>query len=328
LAISNRYSAYLFDATIKPVRKLNLFERKTNVPRFSVKKAKQLPIPAALSVAQWSDDWQELPILSTDLDDPLVPIGPLSDYPHLQTNSVYAGEYTDSPYAGGLNGSLLSIFLRRSVAERLQKAQSLLPKNFSLIVFDGYRTLALQQKLFDQYYEALQRLCPDFSPEELLEKTHDFVSAASNNPLRPSPHATGGSVDVAIISSADGEPHMLNFGTPFDYGGKEAYLRYFEELQEQRPLTNAERQASDNRRILFQLMSTVGMQGLPTEWWHFSAPESQMGAYVAKTDHAVFAAATFGPEQQEFERRRRTLAGQLNKPTELPKAAIIRPGLG
>ena len=84
---------------------------------------------------------------------------------------------------------------------------------------------------------------------------------------------------------------MLWFGTPFDHGGEKSALGYYEsKLAAGGVLTDKDKQACNNRRLLCNVMTRAGFQPYFAEWWHFNAPESQMGAAAAGTDYA-----TFGP---------------------------------
>lgn len=282
--------------------------------------------------------WKEIPV--EDAGSPLVALGPFSDYGDVFTDAVYAGERLDSPYRGeqSLSGSLMTLFVRREVAERLRRAQRMLPWDMRLVVFDAYRTLEVQGSLYTHFHDELARLHPDWPEEQLSAETQRFVSLPSTDPTRPSPHNTGGAVDVAIVrlSALDAlrlchveralarertwerryelemrrtalmrGASVLEFGTRFDHGGEESTLAHLERLGEQRPLTAAQRDARDNRRLLASVMSAAGMQPYADEWWHWNAPESQMGARTAGLPVATYGAATLSAENIRHERIRR-----------------------
>ncbi len=286
--------------------------------------------------------WRKVPLSETG--DPLVPLGPFSENDDIFTSGVYFGEHTNSPYPSGedrLENSLITMFARAETTRMLRQAQDLLPPQHYLVVFDSFRSIEVQQTLYDQYYYPLQRLHPDWTAEQLATKTQDLVSLPSVDPMQPSPHNTGGSVDLAIftlpkdidiavrqIDEQMGElkpaapkkysrynragnnvlnrlyllemqklglirhhAQMLDFGTPFDHGDPtEAAAAYLEELGNKRPLTPSEMQARDNRRLLYTVMSQAGMQPYRDEWWHYNAPESQMGAWVAGINSAEYGA--------------------------------------
>lgn len=313
------------------------------------------------------DGWKEIPIENPKgRDELLVPVGPFSKFRYISTSSAYAGEHSNtSPYKGGLEGSTLAIFVREKVAERLMDAQSLLPRGLHLVVMDAYRTLEVQKALYDVYYDALADLKPTWTPEQLAEESQKYVSIPSSDPQRPSPHNTGGSVDVMLVRvtpeeqdrideihkrldelDPDAEFVMwgtelypdkpctptveeiyalemeklmiihggsnsnglsfpgatpLEFGVPFDHGTEKASARYFE-----RPdLTAEEKEYRDNRRMLWAVMSKAGFGLIPSEFWHFNAPESQWGAIVNGLPSASYGPIELSKENLLFDKVRR-----------------------
>jgi zinc D-Ala-D-Ala dipeptidase len=293
------------------------------------------PIPLDLSSVQ---GWKEVEIRESG--EPLVALGPNSKYLDIFTNSIYFGELPDSPYfQERFDGSLITIYVRESVAEQLRKAQSLLPQGTYLIAYDGFRTLEVQKALFDRYYQALQNLHDDWGETELTTETQKYVSLPSFDETRPSPHNTGGAIDVALfqlpldidlevqkianaieIAQPDQKVQLqmlkaslirqhaqiLDFGTPFDWGGIEASLCYFEQLQTERDLTNNEVQARDNRRLLYNVMKSVGFEQYLDEWWHFNSKKSQMGAKTAELPYAEYGPISLTTQQLFHEQERVT----------------------
>jgi zinc D-Ala-D-Ala dipeptidase len=135
--------------------------------------------------------------------EPMVPLGPFSDNHDIFTSSVYYGEHSNSPYMSEenrLEGSLITMFVREEVSGQLRHAQQLLPEGHYLIVLDSYRSLEVQQALYDHYYGALKQKHSDWDEEALSRETQKYVSLPSKVPTRPSPHNTGGSVDLAIYT--------------------------------------------------------------------------------------------------------------------------------
>lgn len=305
------------------------------------------PIPLELEAPV---GWKELPLRESH--EPLIPLGSFSEHDHIFTSSVYYGEHSNSPYHGekALDETLITMFARESVVKRLEQAQAMLPEHHYLIVLDSYRSLEVQKALYDHYYQALAKLKPDWTAEELSAETQKYVSLPSTNETRPSPHNTGGSVDVVIfslppeidarcqeidrqIAALDDElekyplqmekislqrryANFLNFGTEFDHGGAAAQLNHFEHLERERSVTAEELEARDNRRLLYNVMVETGMQPYLDEWWHFNAPESQMGAMSAGLDHAEFGASVLTKENQKHETMRRGHHGNLVRAQE------------
>lgn len=305
------------------------------------------PIPTELEAPA---GWKELPLRESGED--LIPVGPFSDHDTIFTSAVYYGEHSNSPYMGEkkLEETLITMFARESVVNRLEQAQSLLPERHYLIVLDSYRSLDVQKALYDHYYGALERQRPDWSADELTAETQKYVSLPSSDATRPSPHNTGGSVDLAIftlppetdarcqdidreiallkdedqiyllqmekISLLRRHSEFLDFGTQFDFGGQAAQSNYFELLEQERELTAEEAEARDNRRLLYNVMVASGMQPYVDEWWHFNAPESQMGAITAGLDHAEFGGLALDDEHIKHETMRRGHHGNLVRAQE------------
>ncbi|HEX4662534.1 MAG TPA: M15 family metallopeptidase [Candidatus Saccharimonadales bacterium] len=279
--------------------------------------AKKLTYAAIPSDAGQVQGWKDIPINDSHRD-LLIPIGPLSpEAGILTTSAIYFGEHSNSPYAATihtLEGSLLTLFARRSVVRRLVTAEKLLPVGYHLIVFDAYRPYQVQKSLYDFYKQKLGEKYPDMDNRTLEAETQNYVSLPSTDPTRPSPHNSGGAVDVAIISHG----RMLDFGTAFDHGGEKAALAYYESrIAAGETLTDKDMRACNNRRLLFAVMTQAGFQPYFAEWWHFNAPESQMGAASAGIDHASFGAADLDENNMAHEYRRL----KIHRETGGPKLA-------
>jgi D-alanyl-D-alanine dipeptidase len=296
------------------------------------------PIPEVVSIA----GWKEIPIIETALShDPLVPVGIFSEHRKIVSSSVYADEHHNSPYEGGLEASNVAVFMRKGVAERLEKATEMLPPGYHFMVMDAYRTLDVQAALYQQYEQGLKDKHTDWSPEELTSEVQKYVPLPSHDKTRPSPHNTGGSVDVVIIKVDDDiqreldaidamfdslseqdwqrnyllemkrselirrNGKMLNFGTRFDYGGPEAALRYFEKKATVSALSPDEEEALKNRRMLYDVMIRSGFEPYADEWWHYNDPASQMGAKAAGREHAEYGAVELSNENKKYEKIRR-----------------------
>ncbi len=149
----------------------------------------------------------------------------------------------ESAYAPGAQ------YVRKTVAEKLRAAQKLLPIDFELVLFDGWRSRATQHALYEIEY----------AKQNDHQETQKYVSLPSDNPVIPAPHNTGGAVDVALFYRGK----MLNFGTKFDHMMPESHLAYYEQ-------NDTNREARDNRRLLFAVMTHAGFTPYEHEWWHFN----------------------------------------------------------
>lgn len=166
----------------------------------------------------------------------------------------------------GLRNAIDDCYVREGVAKRLANASKNLPRGFRFCVFDGWRPYELQQELYDEFRSRLVQENPELPADELDKLTMRYVSAPSRNPLRPSPHLTGGAVDLTI-QGADGE--YLDMGTEWDAFLPHACTSHYEKRGKLYSLSDQDTKRRDNRRLLFHALSNAGFTNYPEEWWHF-----------------------------------------------------------
>ncbi len=128
-------------------------------------------------------------------------------------------------YHQKITNSLQVIYLRQVVYERLTEALLLLPKNFSLILYDGYRPFQVQQFLFANFLKQIAQLFPHFTEQEVVRETRKYVAFPSKDHAHLAPHLTGGAIDLTL---GDLEGNALNLGSAFDEISKKSVTRYFE----------------------------------------------------------------------------------------------------
>ena len=127
-------------------------------------------------------------------------------------------------------------FLRHEAAHQLVKVHQMLQlEGLGLKLFDCYRPLPVQQRLWDKFQNA------------------SYVTP----PSKGSMHNRGLAVDLTIVDSGGKE---LDMGTEFDYFGKEAH-HTFEGHSES---------ILANRVLLKSTMKAFGFKPIRTEWWHYS----------------------------------------------------------
>ncbi|MFC7684492.1 M15 family metallopeptidase [Ureibacillus sp. GCM10028918] len=173
-------------------------------------------------------------------------------HPRIYSRSIY--------FEQQIPNSLQSIYLRQNAYEKLIEAISLLPEEYSFILYDGYRPLQVQQHLFKLFSDEVRKSHPDFSEDKILEETLKYVAFPSVEPNKTSPHLTGGAIDLTL---GDKEGNLLDLGSVFDEMSVKSATRYYEH----HPLENEE--ALKNRRLLYNCMTTVGFTNYSEEWWHF-----------------------------------------------------------
>lgn len=284
--------------------------------------------------------WKNIPI--KECGEPLVPLGPFTPYHFLGGSSIYYGQRIDSPYyPNGLRGALLTHFVRESVAERLKKASSLLPKGIMLWLWDSYRNLETQKAIFDSCQEHLTTAHPDWEKDHILQETERFVSLPSDNPEKPSPHSTGGSVDITLVRfpffkwferrillhfvqmyTAQNNmsywkilyvlhmrlmdidrryAQLLPMGTLFDEVKPETAAYYFEMLKHAVP---EQKIIQKNRALLRRSMQVAGFTQYKDEWWHYNC-RNQMWAEEFDAPFAIYGAVTLSEKNTLWETMRR-----------------------
>lgn len=125
--------------------------------------------------------------------------------------------------------------LRREAAESLASIQhELKGKNLRLKIFDGYRPLSIQWKLWE------------------VVPNENFVA----NPKKGSKHNRGAAVDLTIIDSLGNELEMPTGYDDFTEKASQEYMNISETVLK-------------NRTYLKEIMNRHGFNSIKSEWWHF-----------------------------------------------------------
>lgn len=139
-------------------------------------------------------------------------------------------------FTGEILYPLPRLFLHRDAARALSRVQRDLQKRgLGLKVWDAYRPLAVQQKMWN------------------LIRDERYVSDPAKNQGR---HTRGTAVDVTLVDKSGRE---LPMPSDFDDFSERAHRDYRGGTAEQRR----------NRQLLADVMQRHGFIGFPTEWWHF-----------------------------------------------------------
>lgn len=131
-------------------------------------------------------------------------------------------------------------FLRPKTAERLQNAaQAAQAKGYQLKIFDCYRPLSIQKKMW------------------ALHPGSPYIA----DPAKGSKHNRGGAVDLTL--SKDGVE--VDMGTPFDDFSEKSHPDY----------SGVSEGVQANRKLLAEIMQGAGFIPISVEWWHFDDSEWQ-----------------------------------------------------
>ena len=200
-----------------------------------------------------------------------------------------------------------SLLLRKSLAEKLADINQrlddpALTKFFGgpveLYVEDGHGSFELQKNLYDKVFPHLiWQQNPLMTDEQREARLYELIAEPSNDPDHPSPHLTGGAVDVIL---------RYKQKTPDYVKGSEVYVGHTEadtservlpdyfELNE--PKNGHDKFAQRNRRAFYAIMTGLAMgtptdlQVNPTEWWHWSYGD-QMWAKLMYKPAAFYSTA-------------------------------------
>jgi D-alanyl-D-alanine dipeptidase len=171
------------------------------------------------------------------------------------------------PYYERIPGSISDLFVRLSVGEKLLAVNAKLARSgLELYLFDAWRPQAVQRHFHDVWFPSwLQKRQPHLSEQALVDEVENYWSAPTSGESSPSPHSTGGAVDLTIRFKGSGQP--LFMGGLFDDVTEDAWTDAFE----RRPVVSmSDEEARNNRRLLYWVMSDAGFANNPTEWWHYS----------------------------------------------------------
>lgn len=190
------------------------------------------------------------------------------------------------PYYERIPGSISELFVRRSVGERLKRVNARLAAGgLELYLFDAWRPQAVQRYFHDVWFPAwLKKRMPHLEGAALVEEVENYWSAPTAGAGSPSPHSTGGAVDLTIRFVATGQP--LFMGGLFDDVTEDAWSDAYERRA---AVSMSDEDARANRRLLFWVMAEEGFANNPTEWWHYSWGD-QMWARLTDAPAAVYGA--------------------------------------
>jgi D-alanyl-D-alanine dipeptidase len=146
--------------------------------------------------------------------------------------------------------------LRSGVVDRLVTAQSLLPREIRLLVIEGYRLPAVQERRFREYHARMRRAHPGWSPEALYEWTVRRVP-----PPELCAHVTGAAVDLTLCT---GDGVELPMGCRVGESPRASRGRCFTDS------TAIPATAREYRTLLGTALHAARLVNCPTRWWHWS----------------------------------------------------------
>jgi zinc D-Ala-D-Ala dipeptidase len=122
-----------------------------------------------------------------------------------------------------------------TVKKLIQANQDFLSKGYRIKLYDCYRPLDVQKKMWQ------------------IVSNPEYVA----DPKKGSIHNRGGAVDITLVDKNGNE---LDMGTSFDFFGAEASHNY----------QNLPDEVRQNRKMLKEIMLKNGFASFDSEWWHYN----------------------------------------------------------
>lgn len=146
--------------------------------------------------------------------------------------------------------------IRKYIYDLLVKAAKELPQGYRFVVYEAYRPMSAQIKLWEGVVSQKKKEYPDMDPDS--EEFTALCNIFAANPYRQgSGHQSGAAVDISLVDAK---------GKEVDMGG---FVRKFDDSAEFNCPTIS-KEAQKNRLLLKETLSKVGMVNYPAEWWHYS----------------------------------------------------------
>lgn len=146
--------------------------------------------------------------------------------------------------------------LRAGVLERLLQAQRALSAGLRLLIIEGYRPAALQQRYFDDHCAEFSRIHPQWSHERVATEASKHVS-----PPDVAPHPCGAAIDLTLATDDGTE---LDLGTAVNATPEASADACFTDAE------NISDTARARRDLLEAALGGAGLVNYPPEWWHYS----------------------------------------------------------
>jgi D-alanyl-D-alanine dipeptidase len=169
-----------------------------------------------------------------------------------------------------------------------------------LRIDDALRPLAVQKFAYEVAWPTIiKRMNPEITDEQLAIEIPKYVAKPNEN-ITPTPHLTGGAVDVALMN--------METGQAFDRGHKggaikgTAYPDFHEGYHlnsHQSDIEDIEGQAEVapkiseiviSRRVLYWAMAKAGLHVNPNEIWHYGKGDP-LSEYVSGSHHPYYGIA-------------------------------------
>ena len=181
--------------------------------------------------------------------------------PFIKSNLLYATPnnsfYRDMYSAFGLKEALVHPELHERL---MQLEKELKERELILVIYDAFRPVAVQKFMYETAPEYMK---PYIAPPPKRDSKRGF-------------HPRGVAVDCYLT---DKMGKILAFPTEPDafypsYEKDPNYPQYLNRCHRDYNGPEITEEQKKNRALLEKMMTSVGLEGLPHEWWHFNLPNA------------------------------------------------------
>jgi D-alanyl-D-alanine dipeptidase len=242
---------------------------------------------------------------------------PLHNDPLVDPREPEFGFYDSSSYyskPNSMTGEQLpgvpdAPLVRRDVARRLKVANFVLQNDpdvreslgapARIRIDDALRPYAVQKFAHDVAWpKVIKRVNPHFTDEQIAAELPKYV-AEPKSPNSPTPHITGGAVDVRLINLETNEPFDRGHsggavkGTAFPdfHEGYQLLSGQSDiELGDPEEIAPEDSEVVASRRVLYWTMTKAGLYVNPTEIWHYGKGDP-LSEYVSGSGRPYYGIA-------------------------------------
>ena len=176
-------------------------------------------------------------------------------------------------------------FMRESVFAKLLAAQQLLPSRLRFCLYEGLRTIAVQEYIYTQRWNAVRKLLPQASEQEIYLEAIKIISPVKmpDGSINIPPHSTGAAVDVYLVDAATHAPVEMGLLVVDWLADPEGTLS-------QADSSHISIEAKENRQLMAEVLRAQEFVNYPTEYWHWSYGD-RYWAYMQNAPSAFFGLA-------------------------------------
>lgn len=147
-----------------------------------------------------------------------------------------------------------TLYLRKSVADKINEAKKYLPENVTFIVGEAWRSQKYQKNIYNGFIRRFTKKYPDWSKDRIIKEVDEYAAPYKGKEV--SGHMTGAAVDIRLYSNGKKVPMKSS---------KLSYQENSKSIQPKLP-----KYIKRNRKILFNALAKAGLSNYSNEYWHWS----------------------------------------------------------